>query len=211
MVVSNTNCSMTESRSAFFANTPEGPGSRTGTASLPRIGKALGTLALLLSSGQSAGAAKVNDGSRRLLEGHGHSEFTPEPFDYDSLCKSGIIQAHVDGLTQEACLEQEQEKIDAIRDTKPLKKLKDCYSISGYLSAALTGASVLSAIADSPILASGAIGSALVALVPTAVCGGMSNHIKGRLHDSRQAAEKCCKYFVSEAKLAQNSSASSGT
>lgn len=176
---------------------------KSSTMSVPRIGKTLGTLALLLSGGQADASTTFNP-ARRLLEGGAHTDQGLIPYHYDSLCHDGIIQAHIDGLTKEGCMDKEQEKIDAIRAGKPLGKLKDCYTISGYLSAALTGASVIGGVSGSAVVMSTALCSAFVGLIPTAVCGGISNTIKGRLHDSRKAAEQCCKYFVTEEYAANN-------
>ncbi len=202
MVISNTD-SMVSSNQTDVTSEASVRNLKSSTMSVPRIGKTLGTLALLLSGGQAEASTTFNPG-RRLLDGGAHTDESLIPYHYDSLCHDGIIQAHIDGLTKEGCLDKEQEKIDAISAGKPLGLLKNCYTISGYLSAALTGAGLVGGVSGSPVVMSSALCSALVGLIPTAVCGGVSNTIKGRLHDSRKVAEQCCKYFVSEENTANN-------
>ncbi len=202
MVISNS-VSLVSSAPSDVALATASGGDNSRAMSLPRLGKTLGTLALALSAGQAEASTGFNQG-RRLLEGHSHVEVSPDPYPYNSLCHDGIIQAHIDGLTKEGCLDQEQEKIDAIRDRKPLGLLKKCYSISGYLSAGLTGVAAIGGVAGAEAIGASAICLAITGLIPTAVCGAVSNTIKARLHDSRKVAEHCCKYFVSQENLATN-------
>ena len=171
--------------------------------SLLHLVKAAGVLALSLSGGvQAAGLRGFQTDRRVLLQGNYPVE--PEPYDYGSLCKSGIPDSYVEGMNYEDCMTQENASIDSIEKTKPLATLKKCYEVSGYLGAALTGTGLLSCMTCSDAgtkvgLVSGSLGT--MAIIPTAVCGSMHAHIEGRLQQSREAAEKCCQSLPNKADM----------
>lgn len=162
--------------------------------SLLHLVKAAGVLALSLSGGvQAAGLRGFQTDRRVLLQGN--FPVVPKPYDYDSLCKSGILDSYVEGMNYEDCITQENASIDSIEKTKPLATLKKCYEVSGYLTAALTGTGLLSYLTFSDAgrivgFVTGSLG--IAALIPTAICGGIHVQVEGRLQQSRKAAEKCC-------------------
>ncbi|MBU0542224.1 MAG: hypothetical protein KKC58_07490 [Gammaproteobacteria bacterium] len=169
--------------------------------SLLHLVKAAGVLALALSGGAQAAGLRSFPNDRRLLQS-GDQPTVPEPYDYNSICKSGILDSYAEGLNYEDCITQEKASIDSIEKTKPLASLKKCYQVSGYLTAALMGAGLLSSMTctDAGMIIGGTSGSlGVVALIPTAVCGGMYAHIGGRLKQSREVAEKCCRFFPKKA------------
>ena len=210
MVISST-VSMVSGAQSDVASAAPSRRVASNSMSISHIGKTLGTLALLLSGGQ-AGASNLSTQGRRPLEFSGASyPLPPAPYEYPSLCNSGVVQAHIDGLTQEVCLDKEYKQIDVIRDTKPLGVLKNCYSISGYLSAGLLAGSIGGCIGGSVSIAGTSGVLAFLGLIPTTVCGTVYRVIGNRLEGTRKVAELCCRNFVSEESLAQNSNSTANT
>lgn len=175
----------------------------TRSPSLLHLVKAAGVLALALSGGAQAAGLRSLPNDRRLLQA-ADQPVIPKPYDYDSICKSGILDSYAEGLNYEDCIQQEKASIDLVEKTKPLATLKKCYQVSGYLAAALFGVGLFSSMTCSKTgtivgSASGALGA--TALIPTSVCGGMYAHIGGRLKQSREVAEKCCRFFPKKADM----------
>lgn len=171
--------------------------------SLLHLVKAAGVLALALSGGAQAAGVRSFPNDRRLLQSAEYPVL-PKPYDYDSICKSNILDSYVEGLNYEDCITQEKATIDLIEKSKPLAKLKKCYQVSGYLAAGLTGLGLLSSMTCSDaggVVASISGSLGITALLPTAVCGAMHGHISGRLKRSREAAEKCCRFFPKKADI----------
>lgn len=170
---------------------------------LLHVVKAAGVLALALSGGAQATGIRGSSHDKRLLQS-ADQPTVPKPYDYDSICKSGILDSYAEGLNYEDCITQENASINSLENTKPLATLKKCYQISGYLSAGLMGVGLLSSMTCSSAgvmagIVSGSLG--ISALIPTAVCGGMYAHIEGRLKQSREVAEKCCRFFPKKADI----------
>ena len=171
--------------------------------SLLHLVKAAGVLALALSGGAQAAGVRSFPNDRRLLQS-ADQPTVPEPYDYDSICKSGILDSYSEGLNYEDCITQEKASIDLVKKTKPLAALKKCYQVSGYLAAGLMGVGLLSSMTCSTagsIVASVGGSLGITALIPTAVCGSMHAHISGRLKQSREVAEKCCRFFPKKADI----------
>ena len=193
----------TSSQSPVDASSDSAQGRSARSPSLLHLVKAAGVLALALSGGAKAAGLQSSPHDRRLLQ-TADQPILPEPYDYDSICKSGILDSYAEGLNYEDCITQEKASIDSIEKTKPLATLKKCYQVSGYLTAALMGAGLLSSMTctDAGMIVGGTSGSlGVVALIPTAVCGGMYAHIGGRLKQSREVAEKCCRFFPKNADM----------
>ena len=193
----------TSSQSPVDASSHSAQSRSARSPSLLHLVKAAGVLALALSGGAQAAGLRSFPNDRRLLQS-ADQPTVPEPYDYNSICKSGILDSYAEGLNYEDCITQEKASIDLVKNTKPLATLKKCYQVSGYLAAALTGVGLLSSMTctDAGMMVGGTSGSlGVVALIPTAVCGGMYAHIGGRLKQSREVAEKCCRFFPKKADM----------
>jgi hypothetical protein len=189
-------------------------------ASPLKLAKTVGVLALALSGGARSAQAAGVEGNRRLME-VAYDEVKPRPYDYGSVCDDGLSTPYVQGTNYEDCMAAEKAQIDTIRQSKDqrLGQLKRCYTISGYLAAALFGSTVVglgagpsidSEAAKALIAASSATNFCLgfAAIIPTTVCGAMYSNIKARFSDSRAKAEECCKVFPTQEELAAFAAAS---
>ena len=180
-------------------------GSSRKSASLGHFLKTAAVLGLALTGG--AQARSINNFSHnRDLNDIGYGAVSSPPakaYSYESLCKSGIFDQQAKGLNYEDCLEQEHELIDAVENSKPLKKLKTCFTASGSLTAALMGTSIASALTCTKAglaVAASSITAATFSLVfPTVICGTMHSHLEGRLKATRDAALDCCNFFAKKA------------
>lgn len=185
-----------------------------------KLAKTVGVLALALSGGARSAQAAGVEGNRRLME-VAYDEVKPRPYDYGSVCDDGLSTPYVQGTNYEDCMAAEKAQIDTIRQSKDqrLGQLKRCYTISGYLAAALFGSTVVglgagpsidSEAAKALIAASSATNFCLgfAAIIPTTVCGAMYSNIKARFSDSRAKAEECCKVFPTQEELAAFAAAS---
>lgn len=178
--------------------------------SLSKLTKTVGVLALLLSGGARAENPPVFQGNRRLLIGHLIATLSKN-YEYASVCDNDIAEARLNGTSYEDCMAQEEVQLDAMQERKEgrLGLLKRCYTISGYLSAAMFGTSFVSCaavMADErvrggvPALGLGVGGT--FALVPTIVCGIGSNIVKGNIKGARLEAKECCDNFPTQEELA---------
>lgn len=193
----------TSSQSPVDASSDSAQGRSARSPSLLHLVKAAGVLALALSGGAQAAGLRSSTHDRRLLQS-AEQPTIPVPYDYDSICKSGILDSYSEGLNYEDCITQEKASIDLVKKTKPLAALKKCYQVSGYLAAGLMGVGLLSSMTCSTAgsIVAGVGGSlGITALIPTAVCGSMHAHISGRLKQSREVAEKCCGFFPKTADM----------
>lgn len=151
-------------------------------ASPLKLAKTVGVLALALSGGARSAQAAGVEGNRRLME-VAYDEVKPRPYDYGSVCDDGLSTPYVQGTNYEDCMAAEKAQIDTIRQSKDqrLGQLKRCYTISGYLAAALFGSTVVglgagpsidSEAAKALIAASSATNFCLgfAAIIPTTVC-----------------------------------------
>ena len=189
-------------------------------ASPLKLAKTVGVLALALSGGARSAQAAGVEGNRRLME-VAYGEVKPRPYDYGSVCDDGLSTPYVQGTNYEDCMAAEKAQIDTIRQSKDqrLGQLKRCYTISGYLAAALVGSTVVGlgvvpttdSQAANDLIAAGGVSSfclGFAAIIPTTVCGAMYSNIKARFSDSRAKAEECCKVFPTQEELAVFAAAS---
>ena len=189
---------------AESVNSPHHSSSSRGS-SLGTILKTAGLLALALTGGAQARPLDSFSHTRNLNQGG--EDYSPEPYGYKTLCKSGIIDHYAKGMSYENCLLEENTAINEIKDSKPLALLKRCYTGSGSLSAALTGVSLASLIGctePGAVMSAISISLAGVALLPTTICGGVYATINSRIRDSRGEADECCKHFPTQAIVQAN-------
>lgn len=170
-------------------------GGRTRAPNCSQLVKATGVLALMLSGSVQAAGTRSAFMQGRELQDSGHVH--PQPYDYDSICKSGILDSYVQGLNYEDCIEQEKETINRIRQGTKANYTERCYKVSGYVTAGLSGLGMMSLCLGEagaiPGISSLILGSG--SLLATTVCGLWNSNIEGRLKDSRDVAEKCCRFF----------------
>lgn len=198
-LVSNVNGA---SASLSDSNSVARPGARKNPMSLAHLAKTAGVLALALSGGGQVAGARNSFGHGRDLQII-HPEYRG-PYDYASVCDSGIVSLIDDGLSYEDCMTKEATSLEATRQNSAHETTKKCYTVAGYMTAGLVGTSGLATIGGTSaglLMAGGGAALSAISLIVTSVCGIWHRVENVRLEESKDAASKCCRLLPKQADM----------